>query len=278
MKQHARVLVCSLAAAGVLAAQGSPGSSKWVFPGRDGRLRYGADVRGNRIMDFSFAGYAAGGLALPAVHAARTLAPVPGDNTASIQAAIDQVSALAPGSDGFRGAVVLERGTFGVIGELKIAASGVVLRGGGSGINGTTLNMSGPPHRFLDITGAGTWHPEGTAVAISDPYVASGATSFNVSSAAGFKAGDAILIQRPVTDKWIHLLGMDLLERDGQKQTWMKAGSVITMDRTIASIAGNRITVDVPVSDSFDAAYLNPPGASIVHYTFPGRIERIGVE
>jgi hypothetical protein len=50
------------------------------------------------------------------------------------------------------------------------------------------------------------------------------------------------------------------------------------MDRTIKSVAGNRITVDVPLSDSFDAAYLNPPGGSIVKYAFPGRIERIGIE
>src|SRR5436190_18987277 len=106
MKRPALVLLCSLVTAGILAAQAS---SKWVFRGGDGGLRYGADARGNRIMDFSFAGYGAGGVALPAVRAARTVAPAPGDNTASIQAAIDQVSALAPGRDGFRGAVVLEK-------------------------------------------------------------------------------------------------------------------------------------------------------------------------
>ena len=69
----------------------------------------------------------------------------------------------------------------------------------------------------------------------------------------------------------------DLLERNGQKQTWIKAGTIISADRTIAAIAGNRVTVSVPLSDSYDAAYLNPPGASIVKYTFPGRIERVGV-
>jgi hypothetical protein len=275
MKRCLLVVIWLLGAIGVVSTQ-SP--SKWVSLGSDRRLHYGTDARGNRIMDFSHAGYRGGGITLPTVRAARTLPPAAGDNTARIQAAIDQVSALTPGADGFRGAVVLERGVYDVAGELKMAASGVVLRGNGSGENGTTLKIIGPPHRFLDISGTGTWQPEGNSAAMTDAYVPSGASSFTVASASGFKAGDGILIQRPVTDKWIHFMGMDLLERDGQKQTWIKAGTIISMDRTIRSVAGNRITVDVPLSDSFDAAYLNPPGGSIVKYAFPGRIERIGLE
>src|SRR5206468_3302713 len=58
----------------------------------------------------------------------------------------------------------------------------------------------------------------------------------------------------------------------------IRAGTIISADRTIRSIDGNRVTLDVPLSDSYDAAYLNPPGASMVKYTFPGRIERVGLE
>jgi hypothetical protein len=46
----------------------------------------------------------------------------------------------------------------------------------------------------------------------------------------------------------------------------------------IKSIAGTRVTLTVPLSDSFDATYLNPPGPSVVKYTFPGRIEQVGFE
>ncbi len=250
--------------------------SKWVYPGPDQRLRYATDARGNRIMDFSFAGYKGGGVALPVVRVERTVAPVPGDNTTRIQAAIDEVSKLPLDRDGFRGAVLLAAGTYEVAGELKINASGVVLRGSGSGEGGlgapgeagTKLRVTGAPHRFIDISGSGAWQAEGTPAIITDRYVPSGATTFTVDSAAGFKAGDSVLVQRPVTAAWIRFMGMDTLVRDGKPQTWIKPGSLINTDRVITAIDGTRLTLDVPLSDSFDAAYLNPPGTSVVKYTF----------
>jgi hypothetical protein len=252
--------------------------SKWVFSAKDGRLQYTTDNRGNRIMDFSHAGYQGGGVALPTVAAARTVAPVAGDNTANIQAAIDDVSRRERDKDGFRGAVVLERGSYDVAGELRITASGVVLRGSGSGETGSTIRVTGPVHRFLDISGTGSWQPDGEPSAIVDRYVPFGADAFQAAAVGRFKAGDTILVQRPVTETWIRFMGMDRLSRDGRPQTWIKPGVVHTTDRTIKSISGNRITLDVPLSDSFDAAYLAPAGASIVKYVFPGRIDRVGVE
>jgi hypothetical protein len=277
----ASLVVVIVVGAVALLAQGR---SKWVYVGDEHLLRYGTDPRGNRIMDFSHAGYKGGGVALPIVRVARRLDPAPGDNTSRIQAAIDEVSHLAPDADGFRGAVLLAPGAYEVAGALKIAASGVVLRGSGAKEGGTTIRVSGPPHRLLDIGGSGSWQRTGKPVAITDAYVPSGADSFHVDSASGFQVDETILIQRPVTEAWIHFMGMDTLVRDGKPQTWIKAGTIIDTDRTITSIArapskdGNRITLDVPVSDSFDAAYLNPPGTSIVKYTFPGRIEQVGFE
>ena len=51
------------------------------------------------------------------------------DNTARIQRAIDYVASLTPNTSGFRGAVLLDRGEFSLSGELRISASGIVLRG-----------------------------------------------------------------------------------------------------------------------------------------------------
>jgi len=53
-------------AASMLSAQSA---STWVFLGPDGLLHYKTDSQGNRIMDFSFAGYKGGGIALPVVPA-----------------------------------------------------------------------------------------------------------------------------------------------------------------------------------------------------------------
>jgi hypothetical protein len=254
------------------------GSSKWVSIGDDQRLRYAADSRGNRIMDFSHAGYKGGGVALPDVRVARTVDAAVGDNTARIQAAIDEVSRLAPDAAGFRGAVSLSAGTYEVGGSLRIAAAGVVLRGSGSGPEGTVIRVTGSPRRLIDISGAGAPEPDGPPVRVSDTYVPSGADRLNVDSTAGLKAGDAILVRRPVTEAWIRYMEMDRLSRDGKPQTWIKAGTLIDTDRVIGAIAGNRITLDVPMSDSLDAAYLSPPGTSVVKYTFPGRIEQTGLE
>ena len=217
-------------------------------------------------------------MSLPTVATVSTIGPGVGDNTSRIQAAIDEVSRLARRPDGFRGAVLLRPGTYEVARSLTIGASGVVLRGSGSGQDGTLLRVTGPPHRFLDISGSGSSQPAGEPAAITDAYVPSGAGEIQVDTASRFSVGDTVLVRRPVTEAWIRFMEMDKLSRDGKPQTWIKAGSSIDADRTIKSISGNRVTLDVPLSDSLDAAYLNPPGASIVKYTFPGRIEQVGLE
>jgi hypothetical protein len=205
------------------------------------------------------------------VAAVQTLKPEPGDNSSRIQAAIDAASASG-------GAVVLAPGTYEVERPVTIAASGVVLRGSGSGPDGTVVRLTGKPHRFLAIRGTGAWEAAGNSSAITDSYVPSGAESFHVSDAARFRVGDAILVRRPVTEAWVHFMGMDTLVRDGKPQTWIKAGTFIRTDRTIRAISGDRIGLDVPLSDSIDSKYLNPPGATLVQYAFPGRISQVGVE
>jgi len=234
--------------------------SEWVYLGPDHLLHYKTDDRGNRIMDFSSAGYRAGGVPLPSPAVAKKLAPLPGDNTAQIQAAIDAST----------GGVLLGPGEYEVAGTLTITKSNLVLRG-----EGATIHLTGKPHRFLDIRGAGAWHVEGEPAKITDAYVPSGADTFRVAGAAAFHPGDHVLIERPVTAEWVHFMGMDTLVRDGKPQTWIKAGSVIRTDRVVKSVAGDRITLDVPLPDPLDAKFTT---ATIVRYTFPGRLREVGVE
>src|SRR5580765_4534243 len=120
---------------GMLSAGAAP-SSEWVHAGKDGKLVYKTTPAGDKIMDFSTAGYMGGGVALPDVAVKQTVKPSGGeDDTAAIQAAIDSVSALKP--DGkFRGAVLLEPGNFTCSRTITMPVSGVVLRGSGSGTNG----------------------------------------------------------------------------------------------------------------------------------------------
>ncbi len=254
-------------------------TSSWVYLGPDHRLQYKQDDQGNRIMDFSYAGYRGGGVSLPLAPVAANVSRIDGDNTAQLQAAIDSVSALSPDSNGMRGAVLLAPGSYDVSGTLTVSASGVVVRGSGSGPAGTVLNMTGSPHVLFSLAGSGSPQKVGAAAVMTDPYVPSGTMSFNVDDTSGFRAGDSILIGRPVTQPWVHFMGMDLLkDSSGNPQTWISIGTVIQTDRVITAINGNQITVDAPVADSFDSTYLNPPGGSVSAYTFPGRISDSGVE
>jgi hypothetical protein len=216
-------------------------------------------------MDFSSAGYRAGGVKLPSPAAAQRLKPAAGDNTARIQAALDSAT----------GAVVLAPGEYEIAGTLSITRSGVVLRGE----SGAVIRLTGKPHRFLEIHGTGTWREEGPSAPVLDAYVPSGATTFRVRGASAFHPGDRVLVLRPVTAEWIHFMGMDTLVRDGQPQTqpqtWIRAGSVIRTDRVVESIDGDRVTLDVPLSDALDSQFT---AASLVRYSFPGRITEVGVE
>ena len=212
--------------------------SGWAFEGPDHRLHYIPDARGNTIMDFSAAGYRAGGVPLPSPATAQRLTPVAGDNTARIQAALDNA----------KGAVVLAPGEYEVRGTLRITHSGVVLRGE----KGAAIRLTGKPHCFLEIRGAGTWREEGAAASVLDAYVPAGTSTVRVHSASTFHPGDRVLLLHPAT-----------------------GGSVMRTDRVVDSVDGDRVTLDVPLSDALDSKLT---ATSLVRYSFPGRIAEVGVE
>src|SRR4051812_11822608 len=116
--------------------------SEWVHPGADGRLVYKTTAKGDRIMDFSHAGYMGGGVAIPNIPVKTTVKPTGGDDTATIQNAITHL-----GSNG--GAVLLAPGTFICSGTITISGNGIVLRG--SGMNKTTIKLTGLPHNGITI-------------------------------------------------------------------------------------------------------------------------------
>src|SRR5580698_7967742 len=136
LRQMAWTLIALLVVSGARAQKLGPAHSDWARLDGSGRLVYQHLKTGERILDFSYAGYMGGGVALPTPPVKATVSPSGGDDTAAMQAAIDQVSNLPP-ADGVRGAVLLTAGHFRCNATLRIAASGVVLRGSGSGENDT---------------------------------------------------------------------------------------------------------------------------------------------
>ena len=273
-------------------------ASEWVRRGADGKLAYKTTDRGDRIMDFSHAGYRGGGVTIPDVAVKRTVKPGGGDDdTKTIQAAIDEVAKLPVDENGFRGAVLLAPGEFRCAETIDITASGVVLRGSGSGSSGgqrSTIKMIGEPHlaiasRWGGRRGGGGGGGGGTQPAsrdeasevrttITDTYVPSGAASFTVADASKLAVGDAIVIRRPVTPSWVEFMRMHDMVRNGKPQTWIRAGTTTDTERRIAAIDGQKMTVDVPLADSFDARYLNPPGTIVAKAPPPARLANVGIE
>jgi len=247
----------------------------WVSEDRSGRLVYRSLPRGDRIVDFSYAGYGAGCVLLPRVRAAVTLSPSGGDDSAAIQHAIDQVSSLRL-QDDTRGAVVLGPGTFHASATLRIEASGVVLRGSGTGPAGTTLELTGEPHLAVAVGGQEQIQPVGTVAHIAEGYVPSGAQSIAVDNTSEIAPGDTIRITRGVTSAWLHFMGMDHMARNGKPETWV--GNSISTLRTITAREGNVLRLDVALTDSYDRQYLPPEGAAVSRVLVTGRIEQDGIE
>jgi len=276
MKRITSPILCLLLSACLGLAAGKAGL---VSVGADGKLVYAADERGNRIPDFSRAGYMGGGVALPDVPVVLTLTPEPGDtdDTQRIQAAIDQVAAMTPDKDGARGALLLRKGLYRIAGSLTIAVSGVVLRGEGQGPDGTILLGTGKEQRTLITVGGRmrTSEIDGTRHEVKEPYVPWGATSLVLDSVANLSVGDPVMVFRPGTAQWIHDLKMDEIDpRDGTKQ-WQGEGFDLKFERTIASIDGNTITLDAPVVNAMEDKY---GGGFVYRFTETGRIDAAGVE
>jgi hypothetical protein len=248
---------------------------KPIFATKDGKLSYTADARGNRIPDFSYAGYMAGEQAIPMASVKVVVPRKSGDATLRIQSAINYVSKLPLGKDGLRGAVLLEQGTYEVAGTLTIAASGVVLRGAGMSEQGTLIHATGLDRMgVIRISGKNN-RVDGHAVAITDTYVPVNATIITLDHTRDFKVGNTIMIHRPSTSNWIADLHTAHFGGGITSLGWKPGQRDISWDRKITAIHANKVTLDAPLTTALEAAY---GGATVSGYTWEGRIAQSGVE
>ena len=248
--------------------------SSWVWRGDDGLLDYQVEADGDRIPDFSMVGFGAGWSDLPATPpVVVTVAAAAGDSTARIQAAIDQVARLSLQPSGFRGTVQLSPGDFEIAGQLRIATSGVVLRGSGTaGSSQSRLIATGTSTRDLIAIGdaAARRSYQGSKIAIADERVPVGATSFAVTSTTGLAVGQAINVNWTSNQAWIEANGMDQLDNP-----WLPGQRQQNSDRIITRIEGSRVFLDAPITSAIDTVY---GGGTIQRYAFPGRITHVGIE
>jgi hypothetical protein len=278
------------ASATITLAPSSEPASQWVYYDSGGNLVYQAlDAQGDEIMDFSTAGYEQGAVAIPTAPVEATVSPSGGDDTADIQNAIDAVSAMTlNATTGLRGAVLLEPGSYTVSSSLMITASGVVLRGSGSGTSPSsntviTMAAAATPYPLIVMGTSGNAPSYISSTTITDAYVPAGTLTVDVASTSGLSVGTTVIITRPVTSAWVSFMGMTAADLGttcgGSPCNWIDVGSdELRTDRTITAINGNQITLDAPMSDSINSTYCGVDGATLQAYTFSGRISQVGVE
>lgn len=278
------------ASATITLAPSSEPASQWIYYDSGGNLVYQAlDAQGDELMDFSTAGYEQGAGAIPTAPVEATVSPSGGDDTADIQNAIDAVSAMTlNATTGLRGAVLLEPGSYTVSSSLMITASGVVLRGSGSGTSPSsntviTMAAAATPYPLIVMGTSGNAPSYISSTTITDAYVPAGTLTVDVASTSGLSVGTTVIITRPVTSAWVSFMGMTAADLGttcgGSPCNWIDVGSdELRTDRTITAINGNQITLDAPMSDSINSTYCGVDGATLQAYTFSGRISQVGVE
>jgi hypothetical protein len=69
---------------------------------------------------------------------------------------------------------------------------------------------------------------------------------------------------------------MDTMVRDGKPEVWV--GNAIVTTRMVAARHGNVLTLDVPLTDSYDRAFLPSEGAEVLKIALSGGIEQDAVE
>jgi hypothetical protein len=271
------LITLSLLAAASMSYSQNAWQSRHVYLNADQKLVYTPDEKGNIIPDFSNVGFASGEKEIPSVEVVEELEPVPGDNRERIQEAINRVAARPFDANGYRGALLLKKGTYEVNGTLVISKSGIVIRGEGEGESGTVIRETAKRKlNLFSFEGNGRPEPEeSTRVPVTEDFVPAGRKYIEIANSSLFKAGDSVLVYRPGTDNWVSDLKMDqIVERPGTNQ-WSASGYQFYFERIITAIEGNKIYLDNPVMMEMEKKY---GGGFVMKYTFRGRISHCGIE
>lgn len=257
--------------------------SQLVWEDAEGHLQYRHCDKGFLLPDFSHAGYKGGGIDLPQMNVVKTIEPIAGDNTAHIQAAINEVGTRTANTQGLRGALLLKAGIYEIHGTLRVPFSGMVLRGEGDGADpafNTVLFAKGntPHQRDVLVVGNSTksnWNSQisGSKSNITSELVPVGTHSFDVEDASLYAVGDQIIIYHPCTQEWLEAIGFGGVS--DPNELWSVNQFPIVYNRYIAAIDNNTLTVEAPLfyslNKSLAQSYIYKPNMS-------GTVYNVGIE
>ncbi|MBR5850300.1 MAG: pectate lyase [Alistipes sp.] len=237
---------------------------------REGRLVYETDAQGNRLPDYSYCGYRNSNEAIPDLPVVVRVAPVEGDNSVQLQRAIDYVASLTPTAEGWRGAVLLEKGTYALDTPLWIRTSGVVLRGVDK--EQTVLFKRGVDRgAVIYIEGKDDRH-YGEEQPLEGDYLPLNECSLQVASSAGITVGATVRVRQEAV---VPPRGRGVVISEEMRQALGIGNVNMAWERTVVAVEGNRVTLSSPLSMALD---LEKRKSYIAPYTWGGCVEESGVE
>lgn len=249
------------------------------FQASGDRIIYFSDQEGNRIPDFSHAGYRGGGVELPYYPVKISLSPQPGDDTERINKAISYVEGLPKDKNGVRGAVLLQQGEYQISGPLNIKESGVVLRGSGSGsepdhatilqvaksFRGTAIQIGNEDYDWL-------YDYRSHQTNVTSKFVPVGARNFEIEDIGPFEVGDNIILRHRSSQKWLDAInGGDT----GADPPWEEGYIEIYYNRVITGIKDSTISIDAPIFNHLDRSLTE---TSVYRPSRENLVEESGVE
>lgn len=220
------------------------------------RITYFSDEEGNRIPDFSHAGYRGGGVELPYYPVKISLGPQAGDDTQRINGAIAYVEDLAPDENGVKGAVLLQPGIYRISGQLKIKESGVVLRGSGSGSepeNATILQVAksfrGSVIQIGNDDSDWLYDYRSHQTIVTTEFVPVGSRNFEIEDIGPFEVGDNIILRHSSSQQWLDAINGGGTATD---PPWQEGYIEIYYNRVITGIKDSTISIDAPIFNHLD--------------------------
>ncbi|KAI8600298.1 hypothetical protein EDD21DRAFT_377606 [Dissophora ornata] len=276
--------------------------SKIVYPivpeDPDSTLGYVSYNRqGDRIMDFSMAGWNEGNTdlpdAVPDIPCLETLSPRDGadspsdqgDDTERIQAALDRVSRktkkLVQNKDVIpKGALALERGVYRISRPLKIRASGILFRGDpGGGSRIVCQWESRGPRYAIEVEGKTDKMLQNTRVPVMAEYTPVGSFFLALDPTyfqeTGLSVGDQVVVSRIGNARWIRDIGMDDFHSDKKGlKPWKNMHA--KMYRTIRYLNSQTgiVELDAPMPISISRQY----GGGFVTKYKDGKIHALGIQ
>lgn len=269
------------------ALQWTGGKSVSAVTKAGGEISYTEDEKGNRVPDFSLAGYQGGGVRIPDVGPAATLTPSGADDTAQIQEAVDRIAQRETDANGFRGALVLSRGKYTVSDTIQIPASGIVLRGAGAGFAGTWIfhkrvvkkpsptkyvQMLDPQAgRIPTVQALGKGIETRFVSRIVDGYLPVGRKKISLENVGKISKGQKVVVYARHTQKWLETLELVTF--------FTSNDTVLRWERTVAEVDPEKKTIvlDVALTSPIDRDGGFAEG-EVQAIESDNRLSRIGVE